>query len=153
MARKLDGKVAIVTGGNSGIGEATAHLFAKEGASVAILARREAEGHKVEKDIKDTGAECVFISCDVGSSKSIDRAVKNIADTYGKIDILFNNAGGGDKDNFPNETDDGWEKVLNVNLSGTFHMCRAVWPFLIEAGGGAIVNMSSGQAAVDATRG
>ena len=143
MARKLDGKVAIVTGGNSGIGEATAHLFAKEGASVAILARREAEGHKVEKDIKNTGAECVFISCDVGSSKSIDKAVKNIADTYGKVDILFNNAGGGDRDNFPDETDDGWERVLNVNLSGTFYMCRAVWPFLIEAGGGAIVNMSS----------
>ena len=90
MAGKLEGKVAIVTGGNSGIGEATAHLFAKEGAFVAILARREAEGHKVEKDIKDTGAECVFISCDVRNSESINHAVKNIADTNGKIDILFN---------------------------------------------------------------
>ena len=142
MPGKLTDQVAIVTGGNSGIGEATVHLFAKEGAKVAILARRENEGHAVEAAVRDAGGEAVFISCDVSDRQRVDSAVQTVVDTWGRIDVLFNNAGGGGPGNFPNEEDDVWDRVLTVNLTGTFYMCRAVWPHMIE-GGGRIVNMSS----------
>ena len=140
---KLNGDVAIVTGGNSGIGEATAHLLAKEGAKVALLARREKEGKKVESAIKASGGEATFFQCDVAEPRQVDEVVNNVASTYGKISVLFNNAGGGDKGNFPNETDEGWERVIAVNLNGTFYVSRAAWPHLIESRNGRIVNMSS----------
>ena len=127
MGNKLDGDVAIVTGGNSGIGEATAHLFAKEGAKVAILARREKEGKEVESAIKASGGEATFFQCDVAERGQVDEVVKNVVSTYGKISVLFNNAGGGDKGNFPDETDEGWDRVIAVNLNGTFYVCRATW--------------------------
>ena len=143
MAGRLDGKVAIVTGGNSGIGEATAHTFAREGARVAIMARREAEGAAVQNAIRDDGGDATFIRCDVSDRQQVDAAVLATMDAYGRIDVLFNNAGGGGPGNFPNEEDDVWARVLNVNLTGTFYMCRAVWPHMIAGGGGSIVNMSS----------
>ena len=143
MAERLAGQVAIVTGGNSGIGEGTARLFAQEGAKVALLARREKEGHAVEQSIRDGGGEALFVRCDVSERAQVDAAVQRVVDEYGRIDILFNNAGGGDRGNFPNEEDDGWDRVISVNLTGTFYMCRAVWPHMIAGGGGRIVNMSS----------
>ncbi len=143
MAGRLADRVAIVTGGNSGIGEATARLFAAEGASVAILARREEQGKAVEASIKEAGGEAVFIACDVSDRQQVDSAAAAVAERYGRIDTLFNNAGGGGPGNFPDEEDDVWNRVLTVNLTGTFYMCRAVWPHMIEAGGGQIVNMSS----------
>jgi meso-butanediol dehydrogenase/(S,S)-butanediol dehydrogenase/diacetyl reductase len=143
MSGKLEGKVAIVTGGNSGIGEATAHLFAKEGARVALMARRVEQGLKVQEAIKSKGGEATFIRCDVSDSKAVDSAVKEAVSKYGTADILFNNAGVGVADNFPNEGDEGWDWVIGTNLSGTFYMSRAVWPHMIKAGGGAIVNISS----------
>jgi NAD(P)-dependent dehydrogenase (short-subunit alcohol dehydrogenase family) len=143
MPGKLADQVAIVTGGNSGIGEGTVHLFAQEGAKVAIVARREAEGRAVEQAVKDKGGEALFISCDVSDREQVDSTVQTVFDTYGRIDILFNNAGGGDRGNFPDESDDGWNRVLAVNLTGTFFMSRAVWPHMIDGGGGKVVNMSS----------
>lgn len=143
MSGKLEGKVAIVTGGNSGIGEATAHLFAKEGAKVAILARREEQGLKVQEAIRREGGEATYTRCDVMDRKLVDSAVEKIVSRYGTVNILFNNAGFSARQNFPNEDDESWNTVIGVNLSGTFYMSRAVWPHLIEAGGGAIVNMSS----------
>lgn len=143
MPGKLENQVAIVTGGNSGIGEATARLFASEGAKVGLLARREKEGVDVENAIKSDGGEAMFVSCDVANRQQVDDAVEKIVSVYGGVDILFNNAGGGDRGNFPNETDEGWERVLSVNLSGTFYMSRAVWSHMVEGGGGRIVNNSS----------
>ena len=143
MPGKLADQVAIVTGGNSGIGEGTVHLFVQEGAKVAIVARREAEGRAVEQAVKDKGGEALFISCDVSDREQVDSTVQTVFDTYGRIDILFNNAGGGDRGNFPDESDDGWNRVLAVNLTGTFFMSRAVWPHMIDGGGGKVVNMSS----------
>ena len=95
MANRLDGKVAVITGGNSGIGEGTAHLFAEEGAKVVIMARREEQGRTVEAAIKAKGGEATFIACDVGDEASVNSAVQKAADTYGAIHVLFNNAGGG----------------------------------------------------------
>lgn len=143
MSGKLEGKVAIVTGGNSGIGEATAYLFAKEGARVALMARRVEQGLKVQEAIKSKGGEAKFIRCDVSDSKAVDSAVKEAVSKYGTVDILFNNAGVAVPENFPNEEDEGWNWVIGINLSGTFYMSRAVWPHMIQAGGGAIVNNSS----------
>ena len=148
MAKRLEGRVAIVTGGNSGIGEATAHLFAREGAKVALMARREAEGQAVQDAIRGEGGEAKFITCDVSDRKKVDAAVEEVIATYGGINVLFNNAGGGAGQNFPDEDDESWDRIIRVNLTGTFYMSRAVWPHLIAAGGGAIVNMSSLAASV-----
>ena len=143
MTKKLEGRVAIVTGGNSGIGEAAAHLFAKEGAKVALMARREPEGHAVQNAIRSDGGEATFIACDVSDSSAVDTAVAKVVATYGTVNILANNAGSGSGQNFPNEDDDNFDAVIQRNLYGTFYMSRAVWPHMIAAGGGAIVNISS----------
>ena len=143
MPNRLEGKVAVITGGNSGIGETTGHLFAREGAKVILLARREEEGQAVAAAIKDAGGEAVFISCDVGDDDSVRSAVAQAAAAFGAIHLLFNNAGGGGGSQFPNEPDSEWHRVINTNLTGTFYVSRAVWPHLVAAGGGAVVNMSS----------
>ena len=140
---KLDGKVAIITGGNSGIGAATGKLFAAEGAQVVLMARREAQGRAVEQEIRDAGGEATFAACDVGDAESVAQAVEQAAAVYGRIDLLFNNAGGGAGSHFPNEPHEEWLRVINVNLTGTFYVSQAVWPHLVAAGGGAVVNMSS----------
>ena len=148
MSGKLAGKVAIVTGGNSGIGEATAHCFAREGARVAIMARREIEGLKVQEAIRSEGGDATFICCDVTDSKAVGGAVDEAVSKYGAVNVLINNAGGGSGGLFPDEADDTFDATIRLNLYGTFYMCKAVWPHLEKAGGGAIVNVSSAAAVI-----
>ena len=143
MTDRLAGKVAVITGGNSGIGEGTAELFVQEGAKVILMARRAEQGKRVESALRDAGGEATFIACDVGDHDSVTRAVSQAADTYGAIDVLFNNAGGGAGSRFPNEPNAEWQRVIHTNLTGTFYVSQAVWPHLVAAGGGAVVNMSS----------
>jgi NAD(P)-dependent dehydrogenase (short-subunit alcohol dehydrogenase family) len=143
MARRLQGKVAIITGGNSGIGEATARRFTQEGARVALLARREAEGHAVQESIRAEGGEATFFPCDVTDRAAVEAAVAQTVSLYGGLHVLINNAGGGAREMFPQESDETWERVIRVNLTACFLMCRAAWPHLIKAGSGAIVNVSS----------
>ena len=146
MTGKLEGKVAIVTGGNSGIGESTVHAYAEEGAKVVIMARRKDEGTGVRDHIRDQGGIAEFISCDVSKPGEIKDAVAKTISIFGRIDVLFNNAGVAGPESFPNETFDQWNYILDVNLNGVFNMCNEVWPHMVEAGGGSIVNMSSGAA-------
>ena len=143
MTDRLAGRVAVITGGNSGIGEGTAELFVQEGAKVILMARREEQGKRVERALRDAGGEATFIACDVGDHDSVTRAVSQAADTYGAIHVLFNNAGGGAGSRFPNEPNAEWQRVIHTNLTGTFYVSQAVWPHLVAAGGGAVVNMSS----------
>ena len=143
MAGKLEGKVAIVTGGNDGIGAETACRFAREGARVAIMARRRPQGLEVQEDIRSTGGDATFIRCDVTDSEAVDAAVDETVSTYGGVNVLVNNAGAGFGGIFPNETDNDFDATVRLNLHGTFYMCRAAWPHLTDAGGGAVVNVSS----------
>ena len=143
MGERLKGKVAIITGGNSGIGESTGRLFAQEGARVVLMARREEQGQMVANSICDGSGEAIFVGCDVGDHDSVSRAVERAAAHWGRIDLLFNNAGGGAGSSFPNEPIEEWQRVIHTNLTGTFFMSQAVWPHLVSAGGGAVVNMSS----------
>jgi 3-oxoacyl-[acyl-carrier protein] reductase len=143
MAGRLQNKVAIITGGNSGIGEATARLFAKQGGKVAILARRESEGRAVQDAIRAEGGEATFIPCDVTSHPAVEAAVAQTVATYGGLHVLVNNSGGGAREMFPEESDETWDRVLRVNLTACFLTCRAAWPHLINAGSSAIVNVSS----------
>lgn len=143
MSQRLANKVAIITGGNSGIGETTAHTFSREGAKVVLMARRESEGKAVEEAIRANGGDATFVQCDVRENSSVIAAVDKAVAIYGQVNVLFNNAGGGAGSHFPNEPDEEWQRVIDVNLTGTFYMSKAVWPHLVTAGGGAVVNMSS----------
>jgi 3-oxoacyl-[acyl-carrier protein] reductase len=143
MAGRLQNKVAMITGGNSGIGEATARRFTQEGAKVVILARREAEGRAVQEAIRIQGGDITFFPCDVTDRAAVEAAVAQTVSTYGGLDALINNAGGGAREMFPEESDETWDRVLRVNLTACFLTCRAAWPHLLKSGSGAIVNVSS----------
>ncbi len=139
----LDGKVAIVTGGGSGIGAATAKLFARQGARVVIANRRAETGEQVVNEILDKGGEALFISTDVADIDQIRTMVDHTRNTYGRIDILFNNAGFGTTGIFWEMDDEEWKRVISVNLTGQFMCAKYVVPHILVHGGGSIVNMSS----------
>jgi NAD(P)-dependent dehydrogenase (short-subunit alcohol dehydrogenase family) len=110
---------------------------------VALLARRVPAGEAVQQAIRTWGGAATFIPCDVTVRAAVEAAVTQAVATYGGLHVLFNNAGLAVRETFPAETDEGWERVLRVNLTGTFLVCRAAWPHLVAAGGGTIINMSS----------
>jgi NAD(P)-dependent dehydrogenase (short-subunit alcohol dehydrogenase family) len=128
---ELDGRAALITGGASGIGAATAALFAREGATVGVLDRKPAKGvaHRYEVDVRDGDA--------------VTRAVNTFADAAGRLDILVNNAGTGDLRPLHTVDDKLWQRLIDVNLTGTFNGMRAALPLMLEAGAGAIVNNAS----------
>lgn len=140
---RLNGKVAIITGAASGIGDATARIFAAEGANVVIGDIQTELGRAVEKDICDTGAEAEFVELDV----SDDAMVRNIVDftikRFGHIDILINNAGMENSKPDIDTSEEEWDRVLDVNAKGTFLCTKHTVPHMRENGGGSIVNISS----------
>jgi NAD(P)-dependent dehydrogenase (short-subunit alcohol dehydrogenase family) len=137
-------KVALITGGNSGIGLETALLFAKEGARVGLAARRAGEGREAVERIRAAGGEAVFIETDVTRREDCCRAVAVTAEAFGRLDIAFNNAGAFSFGKSVADLDeDEWDRVVDVNLKGTFLSMKAEIPEILKAGGGAIINMSS----------
>ena len=151
MTKKLEDKIAIVTGGNSGIGEATGKVLAGEGAKVALLTRRQEKGQTVQDEIRGASGEATFFSCDVSNHLAVEEAVAQVVERYGGVDILVNNAGGGalgGKAGEPMRLEDNqtWDRVISANLTGPFYMTRAVWPHMVSGGGGVIINISSGAA-------
>jgi NAD(P)-dependent dehydrogenase (short-subunit alcohol dehydrogenase family) len=141
---RLTNKVALITGGTSGIGEATAVLFAKEGASIAVSGRNQDRGRAVVEQILQAGGKAIFIPTDVRKSEDCRKAVNETEKAFGKIDILFNNAGVF----FPHTTldcsEEEWDLQIDINLKGTFLMSKCVLPGMIQQGYGVIINNSSG---------
>jgi NAD(P)-dependent dehydrogenase (short-subunit alcohol dehydrogenase family) len=140
---RLRDEVAIVTGGNSGIGRATAELFAKEGAKVVIAARDEKLGAETVEAISRLGGQALFIPTDVTREAQVRRMVRRTVKTFGKITVLFNNAGVFLKGSVVDIPVKDWEHVMNVNVKGVFFCSRHVIPDMIKAGGGSIINCSS----------
>ena len=140
----LKGKVALVTGASSGIGLTTAKLFAREGAKVAILARRLNVLEEKAAEIRAEGGECLPIAGDVTDPESVNAAVQKVIDTWGRIDVLVNNAGDGDQHRTAeNVSDEFWNRMIALNQSSVFYFCRAVLPQMRKQGSGSIVNLSA----------
>lgn len=141
---RLQGKVAIVTGGNAGIGEAIAKLFAEEGASVVVTGRRKEELDRVVKGIGVNGGRALAVAGSVTDEAHVRDVVAQTVRTFGKLHILVNNAGVGDFGKRVHETDDAtWAQVLDINLTGVFRISRAAIPEILRSGGGSIINISS----------
>lgn len=143
MSRQFEGKVALVTGGNSGIGKATAVAFAKEGAKVTIAARREALGRETAKEIRNVGGEAIFIKADMSEAADIQAMVNETVETFGRLDYAFNNAGRYGGRPLLDATEEEWDEFMNINLKGTWLCMKYEIPEMIKVGGGAIVNNSS----------
>jgi len=141
---RLEGKVALITGGTSGIGSATAVRFAKEGANVAITGRNDERGAQVVKDIIANGGDGLFIRSDVRFSADCRQAVDQTLERFGKVDILFNNAGVFHPKSIPDCTEEEWDETIDSSLKGAFLMSKYVIPSMIENGGGSIIHTSSG---------
>ena len=143
MAR-LDGKVALISGGARGQGAAEALLFAKEGAKVVIGDLLDDEGRQIEAQIAELGGDATYMHLDVTSADDWDAAVQTALDRYGKLDILVNNAGiGGTGGGLENATLESWDRTLDINAKGVFLGTKAAIPAIRDAGGGSIVNISS----------
>lgn len=140
---KLKGKVALISGGNSGIGRATATLFARKGAKVAIAARNGESGSRVVDEIESMGGKAMFVPCDVRSFDDCKRGVKVCVETYGRLDILFNNAGLVPSGTVEETDEVTWDDVMATNVKGVYCMCRASIPVMRDQGGGVIVNNAS----------
>jgi len=141
---RLENKVALITGATSGIGEATAELFAKEGAKVTITGRDEKRGQAVAQRIAKDGGEAIFIRSDVRIAMDCLHAVEETLRAFGHLDILFNNAGVFYPHTILDCTEEEWDLQLDINLKGTFLMAKAALPHMIERRRGVIINNSSG---------
>ena len=146
---KLDGKVALITGAGSGMGRASAVLFAHEGAKVSVVDLTPAGGKQTVQMIKEAGGEGIFIQADVSKADEVRRMVKITAETYGRIDILFNNAGVlGLQAATSDLSEEDWDHILNVNLKSVFLGMKYTIPIMLNQGGGVIINTSSRQGLV-----
>lgn len=140
----LQNKVAIITGGGSGIGEAIAILYAQEGAKVIVTDVQEADGKTVVDKINAAGGEAIFVKADASSPEDNEKVVATAVDHFGGLHIAVNNAGIAGPLSFTGDYPvDGWNKVISINLSGVFYGLRYQIPALLASGGGSIVNMTS----------
>jgi len=143
MNNSFKGKVALVTGGTSGIGKATAIEFARAGAKVVLTGRREKEGAQVVAEIKKLGGEAAFVRADVAKDADVKRMVDFTIDKFGRLDIAFNNAGVEWKGPLDQATEAEYRRIFDVNVWGVLNSMRHEIPVMLKNGGGAIVNTSS----------
>lgn len=143
--RRLEAKIAVITGATSGIGEATARLFAREGAKVAIAARSADKGERIAAEIVSAGGEAVFVSTDVTEAASVEACFASVFEQFGRIDVLFNNAGGSSAADGPLTVaplEEFW-RCIKLDLFGTWLCSRAAIPLMQKSGGGSIINSAS----------
>ncbi len=142
---RLKDKVALITGGGSGIGRETCLLFATEGAKVVVVDVNDPAGNETVAMIKKQGGDAVYVHADVSKAADCENMVKVAEQTYGKLNVLFNNAGimHSDDDNAMTTTEAVWDLTMNINLKGVFLGCKYGIPALKRAGGGSIINTAS----------
>jgi NAD(P)-dependent dehydrogenase (short-subunit alcohol dehydrogenase family) len=141
---KLRDKVAIVTGGNTGIGAAAARLLAREGASVVLVARGQQAGDAIAQEIRAVGATARFIAADLTSAAACKELIADVMASEGRIDVLFNNAGTLEiKGSVVDTSEEDWDFAIAANLTSVFLCCKYVIPEMIRNGGGVIVNNAS----------
>jgi NAD(P)-dependent dehydrogenase (short-subunit alcohol dehydrogenase family) len=140
----LAGRSALITGGASGIGRATALLFAQEGAAVAVVDLNEEAGRAVADEIVQGGGRGIFVPCDVTKADDCRRAVEKTVEAFGRLDILFNNAGIIRRATVVDTTEEEWDQVMAVNLKSIFLFGKYAVPVMAQAGGGVIINTASG---------
>jgi len=145
MATGLEGKVALITGGTSGIGRETAVHFAKSGAKVVVAGRREPEGKETVEMICAAGGEAVFVRVDVTKASEVEALIQRAVESFGRIDVAFNNAGTeGVWVPIVRQNEEDWDRTININLKGVWLCLKyEIRQMLIQGGGGAIVNMAS----------
>jgi NAD(P)-dependent dehydrogenase (short-subunit alcohol dehydrogenase family) len=144
MRPLLEDKIALVTGAGSGIGRATALLFAEEGAALVLADVDEAGGRETERLVGERGGESVFVRCDVAVSDQVEALVDACVDRFGRLDCAFNNAGiGGDSARLADYDEQEWENVIAVNLTGVFLCMKSELRQMVAQGDGAIVNAAS----------
>ena len=143
--KSFQGKVALITGGSSGIGRATAVAFAREGARVVVASRRVKESEETIKLVKGAGSEGLFVKTDVSKEAEVKAMVEKTIKAYGRLDYAFNNAG---IEQLPTplaeQTEETFNQIMNINVKGVWLSMKYEIPQILENGGGAIVNMSSG---------
>ena len=141
---RLQNKTAVVIGGASGIGLATAELFAREGATVVIASRSVEKGAMATRQIKDrTGIDVRFLPCDVSREDDVKSLVHQAVDLCKRIDVWVNSAGILTRKNFEELTEEEWDDIMNTNLKGVFFCCKHAIPFMLKTGKGSVVNISS----------
>ena len=139
----LEGKVALITGGSRGMGEATAYAFAEAGADVAVTSRKLPELEKVADRVRKLGRKSLAVATHIGRMDQLQPLVDKVVAEFGKIDILVNNAGTNFFMPAIDMTEEGWDKVINLDLKGLFFLSQAVARVMREHGGGKIINISS----------
>ena len=132
---RLAGKVAIVTGSTAGIGKGAAVLFAKEGAKVVVSGRTVDAGERVVEDIRAEGGDAIFVKADVSQAADVQRLVKETVSAYGKLDVLFNNAGTGSKGLTADESEESWDRCITINLKSVFLGIKFAVPEMIRTTG------------------
>lgn len=141
--KKLEGKVAIVTGSTSGMGRATAVLFAREGAKVVVTGRNEERAKAVVEQIKSEGNEAMYVIVDTSKVEDAKGLVDKTIEAYGTVDVLFNNAGTLSMSSLQNVSLEEWNTVMNVNVTSSLYLAQLVAPIMKEKGKGVIINTSS----------
>jgi len=142
--RQFEGKVAIVTGGVSGIGAACSLTFARGGARLVVADLNEAEGNRIVSEIKASGSDAIFTRTDVARPEDVAAMIDAAITAFGRLDIAVNNAGiGGESNPTAEYSIEGWRKVIDINLNSVFYCMHYEIPRMLENGGGAIVNMAS----------
>ena len=142
--KALDGKVALVTGGSSGIGRAAALAFAREGSRVVIADVLVEGSEETKRMIEQAGGEAIFVKADVSKARQVEALIKKAVEAFGRLDCAFNNAGvGGVRARTANHEEDDWDRIMNINLKGVWLCMKYEIQQMLEQGGGVIVNTAS----------